>query len=176
MMNKKIKFFLICIAVIGTVFLVLWLRTCFSPGGCGEDNWICVNNEWIKHGNPSASKPLTGCGEPVRESDIVVISPQPNELVKSPLVIEGKAKGNWFFEAVFPAKVLDNKGNEIGRAQIQATSDWMTADFVPFKGEVIFVNGKIEIGTLILEKDNPSGLPQNAGKIEIPLRFAPGQP
>ncbi len=141
----------------------------------GEDDWICVNNEWIKHGNPSSSKPETGCGELLKESDIIVTSPRPDELIKSPLTVEGKARGNWFFEAVFPAKILDDKGNEIGRSQMQAASDWMTADFVPFKGEVIFANGKIESGTIVLEKDNPSGLPQNAGKIEIPVRFAPGE-
>lgn len=28
-----------------------------------EDAWICVNNEWTRHGNPGTSKPLTGCGE-----------------------------------------------------------------------------------------------------------------
>jgi hypothetical protein len=31
----------------------------------GEDNWICVNNQWIKHGNPSTSAPKTGCGEAI---------------------------------------------------------------------------------------------------------------
>ncbi len=32
----------------------------FFAGG-DEDNWICVNNRWIKHGNPKDSKPQTGC-------------------------------------------------------------------------------------------------------------------
>ncbi len=26
-----------------------------------EDNWICQNGEWVKHGNPSATKPTTPC-------------------------------------------------------------------------------------------------------------------
>jgi len=29
----------------------------------GEDSWICDNGEWVKHGNPSASKPTTLCPE-----------------------------------------------------------------------------------------------------------------
>jgi hypothetical protein len=29
----------------------------------GEDNWICEKNQWVKHGNPSASMPTSGCGE-----------------------------------------------------------------------------------------------------------------
>lgn len=28
----------------------------------GEDAWICVNNQWVKHGRPSAEMPQTGCG------------------------------------------------------------------------------------------------------------------
>jgi len=31
--------------------------------GGGEDTWICVEGEWIKHGVPSAPKPETPCGE-----------------------------------------------------------------------------------------------------------------
>lgn len=34
----------------------------FLLGG-NEDTWICTNNEWVKHGNPSSSMPLTGCGD-----------------------------------------------------------------------------------------------------------------
>lgn len=30
----------------------------------GEDNWICQDGEWVKHGNPSAAKPTEGCGTP----------------------------------------------------------------------------------------------------------------
>lgn len=34
----------------------------FLLGG-DEDTWICSNNQWVKHGNPSAPQPTTGCGE-----------------------------------------------------------------------------------------------------------------
>jgi membrane-bound inhibitor of C-type lysozyme len=27
-----------------------------------EDTWICVNNVWVKHGNPSSAMPTSGCG------------------------------------------------------------------------------------------------------------------
>lgn len=27
-----------------------------------EDNWICENNAWVKHGNPAAEKPDIPCG------------------------------------------------------------------------------------------------------------------
>jgi len=31
--------------------------------GGGEDTWICVKGEWIKHGAPSRPMPETGCGD-----------------------------------------------------------------------------------------------------------------
>jgi hypothetical protein len=29
----------------------------------GEDDWICQNGEWIKHGNPNAQKPTASCNK-----------------------------------------------------------------------------------------------------------------
>ena len=31
--------------------------------GGGEDTWICVEGEWVKHGVPVAPKPETPCGD-----------------------------------------------------------------------------------------------------------------
>lgn len=43
-----------------------WLR--FSSG---EDTWICVNDEWVRHGNPANPQPETGCGtEPAAEDAV----------------------------------------------------------------------------------------------------------
>jgi hypothetical protein len=36
----------------------------------GEDNWICRNGEWVKHGNPSAPKPTESCG--AKKQEIIV--------------------------------------------------------------------------------------------------------
>jgi len=35
----------------------------------GEDAWICQNGEWVKHGNSSAQKPATPCGNSKTKSD-----------------------------------------------------------------------------------------------------------
>jgi hypothetical protein len=43
-----------------TLMAVLSLR--FIAGG-DEDNWICSNNRWVKHGNPRSPSPQTGCGK-----------------------------------------------------------------------------------------------------------------
>jgi hypothetical protein len=108
----------------------------------------------------------------VSTDKIIVGSPKINELVSSPLGIVGQARGFWFFEASFPAKILDGNGELLGSGIITAKSDWMTEELVPFEGEISFRPPTTETGTLILEKDNPSDLPQNADSVSVPIRFA----
>jgi hypothetical protein len=93
------------------------------------------------------------------------------ETVKSPLEISGEALGTWYFEASFPVKIYDANGKLLGSVPAQAQSDWETENFVPFKALLYFATSTTDSGTLVLEKDNPSGLPQNAGQYEIPVRF-----
>lgn len=102
---------------------------------------------------------------------IKVTKPLPDQFVESPLTIEGEARGTWFFEATFPVKLLDVKGEVIASNPAQAQDDWMTEDFVLFKAELIFEKPSTDTGILILKEDNPSGLPENDASIEIPVRF-----
>lgn len=121
-------------------------------------------------------------GSETDKIDLIKINtPRPNSQVLSPLIVEGEARGYWFFEASFPVRVLDGDGKElgIGIAQVQpdpATGEvnWMTEDFVPFRATVNFKMPQFETGTLVLEKDNPSGLPEHADQIEIPIKFGTG--
>lgn len=169
-MNKKVLIGVILIAV--AVFGVAAILKFGS-----EDDWICVDGQWIKHGHPSAAMPTSGCGAPVDNQsgdqtakpsgDIVIESPQDGGNVSSPLNVWGKARGSWYFEASFPIKLVDEDGSVIAAVAAEAQSDWMTNDFVPFKATLRFVppaSGKM---FLVLEKDNPSGLPENAASTSI---------
>jgi len=102
---------------------------------------------------------------------IKVESPEPNQIITSPLVIKGEARGYWFFEASFPVKLLDDKENLIALETATAQSEWMTEDFVPFEAVVEFDSPVAERGILVFEKDNPSGLPENADELRIPVSF-----
>lgn len=105
------------------------------------------------------------------------ISPQPNEVVNSPLSISGEARGNWFFEASFPVELKNWEGTTIATGIATAQGDWMTTDFVPFTASLEFNKvyqadgGPMKRGTLILKKDNPSGLPEHDDALEIPVYF-----
>lgn len=103
--------------------------------------------------------------------NVRVITPKINQLITSPLDIQGEARGTWYFEASFPVKLLDNNGNEIALSVASAQGDWMTENFVPFKLNLVFSKPDTETGTLVLIKDNPSGLPQNDAQVSFPIRF-----
>ncbi|RJQ36354.1 hypothetical protein C4552_03645 [Candidatus Parcubacteria bacterium] len=106
--------------------------------------------------------------------DLIVLDrPLQNEVVSSPLVLEGEARGNWYFEASFPIRIFDADNRELGVIPAQAQGEWMTTDFVPFRAVLYFDPPTTETGTLVLEKDNPSGLPEHANELRVPVRFAP---
>jgi len=54
------KAILISIGVVFALFAVLMVLRLLVGGG--EDTWICVDGEWVKHGVPVAAKPQGGCG------------------------------------------------------------------------------------------------------------------
>jgi len=112
------------------------------------------------------------------KSDLIwLYSPQPEEEIESPLKIQGKARGNWFFEASFPVILTNWDGLIIAEGYATANpsdgGDWMTEDFVPFEAELEFTadTSVSNRGALILKKDNPSGLPENDDALEITVFF-----
>ena|SRR3989344_2574168 len=106
------------------------------------------------------------------KTDLICVSaPRPNQTISSPLVLEGEARGTWFFEASFPARLFDDDGNEIAVAIVQAQGEWMTEDFVPFLATLEFETPDTEQGMLVFEKDNPSGLPEYADQLSMPVYF-----
>ena len=91
--------------------------------------------------------------------------------IASPLVVSGEAAG-WYFEATFPVKLLDANGKTLAAGQARATSDWMTADFVPFTATLDFTAPATPTGTLVLKNDNPSGDPSRDEIVNVPVRFS----
>jgi hypothetical protein len=109
---------------------------------------------------------------------IQVDAPKPDNIITDghPLTITGKARGSWYFEGSFPVKLLDASGSVIAQSPAQAEGNWMTEDFVPFKATLNFDLPGSWTGTLLIQNDNPSGLPQNTKEIRIPIRFGRSKP
>lgn len=103
---------------------------------------------------------------------IRINQPATGETVKSPLVVTGEARGMWYFEATFPIVVTDWDGRIIGEGYAEAQSDWMTEDFVPFRGTIEYdadAAAASSRGTVIFQRSNPSGLPENDAGVEVPV-------
>lgn len=98
--------------------------------------------------------------------------PLVNQTISSPLAVKGEARGPWFFEASFPIKLYNEKGDLISTGIAQAQDDWMTNDFVPFEAFINFNNPQTEKGVLVLEKSNPSGLAENRAELKINVSFS----
>ncbi|MGC9602170.1 MAG: Gmad2 immunoglobulin-like domain-containing protein [Minisyncoccia bacterium] len=121
-------------------------------------------------GNTSTTTPTAAASF---DDLIVVTSPLPNSTLSSTTItIIGKARGTWYFEAVFPITLKDAAGTVIAQGQGQAESDWTTADFVPFTATLTFpAQPTGSTGTLVLKNDNPSGDPAKQKELDIPIRF-----
>ena len=136
---------------------------------------------WMRHGSVQLAQPVptatsTNQGNASSKIDLIRLDvPQPGQKVTSPLLIKGTARGTWFFEASFPIVLIDARGVVLAQGHAQAKSDWMTTAFVPFEATLnIIVPTSTQItrtGTLILRKDNPSGLVEKDDALTVPVLF-----
>ena len=101
---------------------------------------------------------------------VQLATPLPGEDVTSPLRVEGRARGTWYFEGDFPIRLFGPDGEELAVAVAQAEGPWMTEDFVPFSAELTFDAPADACLTMVLEKDNPSGLPEHDDEARVGLR------
>ncbi|MEK7509365.1 MAG: Gmad2 immunoglobulin-like domain-containing protein [Patescibacteria group bacterium] len=99
---------------------------------------------------------------------IRVTTPQPGATVPSTFTVSGQARGNWYFEASFPLQVVDARGSRLLITPVQAQGEWMTEEFVPFSAHITVPN-YTGAATLVLHKDNPSGLPEHDASVSIPV-------
>lgn len=176
-------FFTIFLIIVLLGFVVLFFLNQKGPDKDSGRKTINSFEECVEAGNPVMESYPRQCnadgknftediGNALEKQDLIRLStPKPNEVVKSPLTIEGEARGNWFFEASFPVKIVDANGVVLGQVPAATSEDWMTEDFVPFSATLTFEEPTTETGKLILEKDNPSDLPENSDSLEIPLKF-----
>ncbi|WKZ29117.1 MAG: Gmad2 immunoglobulin-like domain-containing protein [Patescibacteria group bacterium] len=120
---------------------------------------------------PVAEDPVYG---PTAKANLIVVdSPLIGGLVSSPLVITGRARGPWYFEASFPVELLNASNVVIASGIAQAQTDWMTTEFVPFTATLTFASQNLAgtSGTLVFHKDNPSGEPQFDDQMNLPVNF-----
>ncbi len=105
-----------------------------------------------------------------------VVSPEPGAVVSSPLTVRGRARGPWYFEGSFPVRLVNDAGRRLAGGTARARGAWTTADFVPFEATLSAPWPSGGTGLLVLERANPSGLAENAGRAVVPVRFDEAAP
>lgn len=163
-MNNNTKFFLLfaivgVLVISGVYFLINRQNTVVVLNGDTMPDGIVPTSTSLQN-NTSSTMNL-----------IEVTAPVASQLISSPVLVEGKARGSWYFEASFPVKIVDANEKVLVQVPIQAQGDWMTTNFVPFSTVVTFTTPTAQTGFVIFEKDNPSGLPQNAAEYRVPVKF-----
>src|SRR3989344_7057264 len=135
-----------------------WIFGLIVVGASALLVWLFIETSWF-------------CCGPDDKSDLIkIFTPKLGEVTVSPLVVTGEARGFWFFEASFPVKLIDEQGNLIVQGIAQAQDEWMTENFVPFKATLEFSTFATS-GFLVLEKDNPSGLPEHSDEVRRAVKF-----
>lgn len=167
---------IVLVVVVFVVALIAGLRLFSGP----EDTWICSNGQWVKHGNPSAAMPTSGCGEQKTndgqastgtETSLQILSPKSGEIIGSPLTISGSVNGDgWsgFEGQVGTVKLLDENGQELAFGILKATTEWTSLP-TQFEAILNFTSPKAQNGKLVFANENPSGLPEKNKTFALPV-------
>lgn len=181
-MKKILLIIVVVVVIFGSS--ILWLD--FTSDSDKDEDLVKITNfqECIDAGNPAMESYPRQCrvgeqtfveyiGNENEKVDLIFLdSPRPNQTIKSPLIVKGQARGFWFFEGDFPVVLTNWDGLIIGQGIAVAQGEWMTEKFVPFQAVIKFETPEYKNnGTLILQKDNPSDLPEHDDALEIPVFF-----
>ena len=99
---RRLIFLAVLIVTIGAVLVLL---------RGSEDDWICQNSQWVKHGNPSKPMPTTLCEgqEEVREIE-VYLPAAGDKTIGTKFVIYGRGRA---FESTINYRISDDNGEQL---------------------------------------------------------------
>lgn len=164
-MNKTITWVLLAVVVVLAGWFIFHGRTANAPDTTGTSSEQGSSTNTNTNGLPVVGTAATA-------NDIVIDTPKTGDKISSPIKVSGKARGSWYFEASAPVMIIDTNGKVLGQGYIQATGDWMTANFVPFTGTITFTKDPAsEAGAVVFLNDNPSGDPSRQKFMAVPVFF-----
>lgn len=146
---KKEFLIVIILAAVIIALLAVWA---FLPG---------KNNNQQTNGNQQNAQ------------GIQIDSLKEGDTISSPIKIKGTVNGSgWtgFEGQVGTVKILDSKGESLGMAILNATTDWMKPQ-VSFEANLAFQSATEQAGTLVFNNENASGLPENDKQFAISVKI-----
>lgn len=187
----KIAVLVIALGVVAAVVYYLWpkasapqpaitsFETCASGGNAIAESYprTCrdpasgkVYTETVVSPAPEAPKTMSFVSP--KGVTIELNNWSSNLQVASPLTVSGRVPGSWSFEAQFAVILKDSTNVTLVQEPAKLQGDWMTSNLVPFTVTLEFTKPtNTTTGTLILQKSNPSDLPQNSDSVQVPVRF-----
>lgn len=102
---------------------------------------------------------------------VLVFSPAKDASVANPVAVVGEVPGSWSFEAQFPVQLKNSKNETVAQGTARVLGNWQTTALVPFSAQLTYTAAQTGNGTIVLQKDNPSGLSQNDDSVTIPVHF-----
>lgn len=138
-----LKFMKKTILIILTAVVIMVVAILGVRFWSGEDNWICENGEWVKHGNPSAPQPIESCGEENAEETMTVKVFFGNS-VFDPEILD--CQKNFAVERVIPKTVA------VARAALEQLLAGPT-DAEKEEGYFTSINPDVKIQSLTIEDD-----------------------
>jgi hypothetical protein len=193
-MNKVAKGLIITISVIvaaGAVFAAGWYLNEYYKNQQNDQQTANINsfNDCVDAGHPVQESHPRQCSVPggdtfvedvdttpeptyvnATKEDITIATPEVNGTVTREFEVTGKAKGAWFFEGSFMLEVVSPSGDKVAQNIISAEGDWMQDGLVDFKSEIVQMPSAYRgEATLILRKNNASGLPEHDASVSIPI-------
>ncbi len=175
---KRWQVILGLLALVAVAAALLWSRSAEEPmpitsfAECSAAGYPVMESWPPRCAVPNGPSFTLDIGNELEKTDLIRIEqPRPTQQVSSPLEIRGQARGSWFFEASFPVKLLDANGSTLASGIATAQGEWMTSEFVPFTATLTYSAPVGATGTLVLQKDNPSGLPEHDDQLIVPVKL-----
>ena len=153
------------IFLVGLAYIFKNKDICCKYELCKQLTTICVEEEGNEQGEESEKGDIIYL-EGVRSGDVLSVEDE----------ILGRAPSSWYFEGTFPVKIFNQRGDEIASLFAIATEEWTQEGYVPFSLELHSNLIELEEESIVVmqfEKDNPSGLEENADYLKINVTLKP---
>jgi uncharacterized alpha/beta hydrolase family protein len=154
---KKIVIFIVIIllALVILGFIFDWGREYNDIANLGTNNTASSS---IQNSSSTSDMP------------IIVSNIKDNQEVSNPILINGRARGDWFLNGSFPVELVDSDGNTIASSTANALSESTTSNYIDFTANLFYTKSSSTINALIiLSNNNTSGNQELDQSIFIPV-------
>lgn len=100
---------------------------------------------------------------------LVLRTPTAGDVVRSPLVVEGRAQATWFGDGLLAIALLDADGETIARSHAVATGNADQDGFRGFRGTLEFPGRRKLAATLVISEHHPDKGPEARQASRLPV-------